>query len=99
VYLGVEREMGIFSDFYYYFLMRGEGWMHCTETIVILFSSGLSVPYGTNIPHQCFSPVIGHYGKSKKRSVLMGANLCSATDLSCVPMAHLIIASFYFSRI
>lgn len=53
--------------------------MHCTESIAVLFSSGLSMPCGTNIPHQCFNPVIGHYGKSKKTSVLIGANLCSAT--------------------
>lgn len=73
--------------------------MHCTESVAVLLSSGLSMPYGTNITHQCFSPLIGHYGKSKKTSVLRGANLCSATDLSCVLLAHLIMASFYFSRI
>lgn len=72
--------------------------MHCTASVV-LFSSAVGVPHGTSILHQCFSPIIEHCRESKNTSVLMGAGLCSATDLSCVLLAHLIMASFYFSRI
>lgn len=86
--------MGIFSD-YYFLMQEREAWLHCTESIPVLFSSGLSMPHGTSIPQQCFTPVIG----SKKTSELMDADLCSAADLSCVLMAHLIMASFHFPRI
>lgn len=90
--------MGIFSD-YYFLMQEREAWLRCTESIPVLFSSGLSMPHGTSIPQQCFTPVIGHYRKSKKTSELMDADLCSAADLSCVLMAHLIMASFHFPRI
>lgn len=82
------------------FLMwEREAWLHCTESIPVFFSSGLSMSHGTSIPQQCFTPVTGHYRKSKKPSELVDANLCSAADLSCVCMAHLIMATFHFPRI
>lgn len=61
------------------FLMRERSDLDALPSVAVLFSSGLSMLCGTNVPHQCFSLVIGHYGKRKKTSVLMGANPCSAT--------------------
>lgn len=90
--------MGIFSDSFFLMWER-EAWLNSTESIPVLLSSGLSMSHGSSVPHQGFTPVTVHYRKSKKTSELMDANLCSAADLSCVLMAHLIMVSINFSRI
>lgn len=69
------------------FLMwEREAWLHCTESIPVFFSSGLSMSCGTSIPQQCFTPVTGHYRRAKNRQ--------SSWMLICVLLLIYLVSSW-----